>query len=109
MRTMRLSSSDAAVEGSLGHSLRRDMVNRKALAWANGASRRASGWAGENDARSWDHPSHPVKSDNSLGLCLEPGASQGKESVLADSGREGEITVRVGWVRSLVFLSILRG
>src|SRR5678816_3390333 len=79
MRTMRLSSSDAAVEGSLGHSLRRDMVNRKALARANGASRRASGWAGENDARSWDHPSHPVKSDNSLGLCLEPGASQGKE------------------------------
>ena len=85
------------------------MVNREALARANGASRRASGWAGENDARSWDHPSHPVKSDNSLGLCLEPGASQGKESVLADSGQEGEITVRVGWVRSLVFLSILRG
>jgi len=25
---------------------------RKALAWANGTSRRASGWAGEKDARS---------------------------------------------------------
>ena len=85
------------------------MVNRKALARANGASRRASGWAGENDARSWDHPSHPVKSDNSLGLCLEPGASQGKESVLADSGRAGEIVAGAGRVRSPAFLSILRG
>jgi len=41
-----------AVEGSLGHSLNRDMVNRKALARANGTSRRASGWAGEKVARS---------------------------------------------------------
>ncbi len=29
--------------------------------------------------------------------CLGQGASQGEESVLADSGREGEITAR-GWV-----------
>jgi hypothetical protein len=35
--------------------------------------------------------------------------SQGEESVLADSGRAGEITVRVGRVRSLAFLSILFG
>src|SRR6267143_4981046 len=40
-----------AVEGSLGHSLNRDMVNQKALARANGTSRRASGWAGEKVAR----------------------------------------------------------
>ena len=39
---------------------------------------------------------------------LGQGASQGEEAVLADSGREGEITARVGRVRSLVFLSILQ-
>jgi hypothetical protein len=33
-----------AVKGSLGHSLKRDMANRKALARANGTSRRASEW-----------------------------------------------------------------
>jgi len=42
-----------------------------------------------------------------LRLCLGQGAAQGKESVLADSGRECEITARVGRVRSLSFLSIL--
>jgi len=31
----------------------------------------------------------------------------GEETVLADSGREGEIVAKVGRVRSLVFLSIL--
>ena len=36
------------------------------------------------------------------------GASQGEEAVLADSGREGEISARVGLVRSLAFLNILR-
>jgi hypothetical protein len=40
---------------------------------------------------------------------LGQGASQGEESVLADSGRVGEITARVGRVRSLDFLSILFG
>jgi hypothetical protein len=35
------------------------------------------------------------------------GASMGEETVLADSGRAGEIAARVGRVRSLVFLSIL--
>lgn len=40
--------------------------------------------------------------------CLEQGASQGEESVLADSGWEGEITARVVRVRRLAFLSILQ-
>jgi len=35
------------------------------------------------------------------------GVSQGKESVLSDSGRAGEITAGVRRVRSLAFLSIL--
>jgi hypothetical protein len=34
---------------------------------------------------------------------------QGEEAVLEDSGREGEITAGVGWVRRLAFLSILQG
>jgi hypothetical protein len=46
-------------------------------------------------------------------LCMQwpfwgQGASRGEESVLADSGREGEITSRVGQVRILVLLRILR-
>jgi hypothetical protein len=45
---------------------------------------------------------------HSLRPCLGQGASQGDEAVLADSGREGEITARVGRVRSLAFLSIPR-
>jgi len=45
---------------------------------------------------------------HSLRPCLEQGASQGEESVLADPGRAGEITARVGRVKSLDFLSILR-
>jgi hypothetical protein len=49
-----------AVKGSLGHSLKERYRSRKALARANGTSRRASGWAGEKAARSWDHPSHPL-------------------------------------------------
>jgi len=49
-----------------------------------------------------------LKSSNTLlRPCLGQGASQGEESVLADSGREGEITARVGRVRSLAFSSIL--
>jgi len=32
----------------------------------------------------------------------------GEETVLADSGRAGEIVARVGRVRSLAFLSVLR-
>ena len=39
--------------------------------------------------------------------CLGKGASQGEESALADSGREGVITAGVGRVRCLDFLSIL--
>ena len=48
-------------------------------------------------------------SDSSLRPCLGQGASLGEEAVLGDSGRAGAITARVGWVRSLVFLSILWG
>jgi hypothetical protein len=50
-----------AVKGSLGHSLNRDMVNRKALARATGTSRRASGWAGEKVARSEGYLGHPAE------------------------------------------------
>ena len=59
------------------------------------------------DARSWDHPSHPLLSDSSPRPCLGQGASLGEEAVLADSGRAGEVAARVGRVRSLAFLSIL--
>ena len=41
--------------------------------------------------------------------CLSQGASLGKEAVLADSGRAGEVGAGVGRVRSLDFLSILLG
>jgi hypothetical protein len=57
-------------------------------------------------ARSWDHPSHPLLSDSSLRPYLGQGASLGEEAVLADSGRGGEVSARVGRVRSLAFLSI---
>ena len=62
------------------------------------------------DARSWDHPSHPlvkVVRGHSLWPCLGEGASLGEEAVLADSRWAGELAARVGRVRSLVFLSIL--
>jgi hypothetical protein len=45
---------------------------------------------------------------HSLRPCPWNGASQGEEPVLADSGREGEITAGVGRVRSLACLSILQ-
>jgi hypothetical protein len=51
------------------------------------------------DARSWNHPSHPVVSDSSLRPCLGQGASQGEESVLADSNkglREIRTLARIG-------------
>ncbi len=37
------------------------------------------------------------------------GASLGKEAVLADSGREGEVVARVGQVRCRAFPNSLRG
>jgi hypothetical protein len=40
--------------------------------------------------------------------CLGKGASQGEEAVLADSGLAGEVAARVGRVRSLAIMSILR-
>ena len=48
------------------------------------------------DARSWDYPTHPFKSDSSLRLCSWNGASWGEESVLADSGQAGEIPPGLG-------------
>jgi len=56
-RTMKLCSSDARSEGQSGDSLGREGVmvqirKQKALARANGTSRRASGWVGEKVARS---------------------------------------------------------
>ena len=39
---------------------------------------------------------------------LGQGASLGEEAVFADSGRAGEVAARVGRVRNLAFLSILR-
>ena len=59
------------------------------------------------DARSWDHPSHPLVSDRSLRPCLGQGAFQGEEAVLADSGWEGEVVARAGRVRRLNILIIL--
>jgi hypothetical protein len=41
--------------------------------------------------------------------CLGQGTLQDEESVLADSGREGEITAGVGRVRKLGIVSILQG
>ena len=38
-----------AVTDSLSRSLKKGLRNRKALAWAQGTSRRASEWAGENE------------------------------------------------------------
>ncbi len=95
-----------AVKGASATPFTRGIRSRKVLAWANGTSRRASGWAGESAVRSWDHPNHPLLSNSSLRPCLGQGASKGEESVLAASGRAGEITARVGRVRSLDFLSI---
>ena len=92
-RTMKRCSSDARSRGQPWPLPNRDMVNWKALARANGTSRRASGWAGAKVARNWDHPTHLlVVSDRFLWPCPRNGACW----------RAG-----VGWVRSLNFLSIL--
>ena len=53
-------------------------------------------------------PATPCEVNSPLRPCLGQGASLGEEAVLADSGRAGEVAARVGWVRSLAFLSILR-
>jgi hypothetical protein len=42
----------ALVNGILGHSFHEEEECWKALAWADGTSRRASGWAGEMAVRS---------------------------------------------------------
>src|ERR1043165_3831935 len=61
------------------------------------------------DARSRDHPSHPLKRDSLLRPCLGQGASRGEEAVSVDSGRVGDISARVGRVRCVASLSILLG
>jgi len=106
--TIKRWSLDARSEEQSAYSLWGSWGNQKALARANGTSRRASGWAGENIARSWDHPSHPLKRDSLLRPCVQRRASLGEEAVLAASGWVGGVTAGVGWVRRLVFLSILR-
>ena len=63
-------------------------------------------WKGERPTRSAVCTSSGL---HSLRPCLGPGASQGEEAVLADSGRKGEISAGVGRVRSLDFLSFLPG
>jgi len=45
----------------------------------------------------------------SLRPCMGQGASLGEETVLADSGRAGEVAAGVGRVRTVAFLSILHG
>jgi len=109
-----------AVKDSLAAPLRTKWESQKTLARANGTSRRASGWAGENTARSGELIRAIINKTiitSKLGRAifghllrssLGESASQGEESVLAGSGREGEITARVGRVRRLAFLSILR-
>jgi len=54
-------------------------------------------------------PATPYKMGSSLRPCLGESASLGEEAVLADSGRAGEVSARVGRVRSLACLSILLG
>ena len=68
----------------------------------------AVGWVGGIARAGGIIPATPYKMDSSLRPCLGKGASLGEEAVLADSGREGEIVARVGRVRNLGFLSILR-
>ena len=59
------------------------------------------------DARSWDHPSHPLVSDRSPAALLELRRVPGREAVLADSRWEGEVVAGVGRVRRPNILSIL--
>jgi hypothetical protein len=40
----------------------------EALAWANGTSRRANGWAGEKAARNRAKATHPLKSNEERDL-----------------------------------------
>ena len=71
---MKLCSSDTRSEGQSGDSLGREGVmvqrrNRKALAWANGTSRRASGWAGEKVALNGRPSSPPSRERWKSGGC----------------------------------------
>ena len=55
-----------AVKDSLAAPLGKNLKNQKALARAYGTSRRASGWAGENDARSQEHPARFLLGEEAL-------------------------------------------
>lgn len=46
--------------------LSRNAQPEKALAWANGTSWRAGGWADENAARSQEHPTRFLLGDEGL-------------------------------------------
>jgi hypothetical protein len=45
----------------------------------------------------FEHPPVLIR----LRPCLGQGASLGEEAVLADSGRAGEISAKVGWVKKV--------
>ena len=76
--------------------------------WKGLAQRAQCGTNPDHQRRTYTSKLEKTIFGSSLRSCLGQGASLGEEAVLADSGREGEITVRDGWVRSLAFLSILR-
>ena len=58
----------AQLRAALATPLKGGRGNWKALARANGTSRRASGWARENVVRSWNHPSHPLSKGSKWSL-----------------------------------------
>jgi len=91
-RTIRMCSFDARNRGSARQPLK--------MRWGIGKMRAVEGSLGYSPRGRYRELADP-RSDLS--------ASQGEESVLADSGREGEITAGDGRVRTVAFLSILRG
>ena len=91
-----------AVRGSLGHSPKERWSELK------GPYPRAAGDLFEPPQLTYTSKLGRTIFGCSLRPCLGQDASLGEETVLADSGREGEITGRVGRVRSLAFLSSLR-
>jgi hypothetical protein len=67
-RTMKRCSSDARSEGQSGDSPGREGVTverrkQEALAWDDGTSRRASGWAGEKMRAVEGTQPHPLRSE----------------------------------------------
>ena len=60
----------------------RNAHNKNVLAWTNGTSWRASGWAGEKVARSEGQPGYALILALELPSCME---KEGKESCYLDS------------------------